>query len=129
MDDKCLLFGEETGSTEASKQFHNLLSAPTVETFVLAAKDGMQQLNLKCWEKRSVTRDQKFKSLNERWFVTSKPSGSNDDGDEEKHIERNSHVKVKVSEGKGVPAIKYFRVLTMYTKLSNKWHMYDKGKQ
>ena len=53
----------------------------------------------------------------------------NDDGDEEKHIERNSHVKVNVSEGKGVPAIKDFLVLTIYTKLSNKWHVCNKGKQ
>eukprot|EP00957_Ditylum_brightwellii_P098117 7475292-Ditylum_brightwellii.AAC.1 len=107
-DDECLLF---------------------VEAFVLAAKDGVQQLNLKIWEKGSVTCDQKFKSLNECWFVTSKSSWSNDDGDEEKQIECNAHVKVKVSEGKGVPAIKDFRVLTIYTKLSNKWHVCDKGKQ
>eukprot|EP00957_Ditylum_brightwellii_P043235 3276348-Ditylum_brightwellii.AAC.1 len=88
----------------------------------------MQQLNLKGWEKGSFTRDQKFKSLNERWFVTSKPRGPNDDGDEEKHIECNSHVKVKVSEGRGVSAIKDFCVLTIYTKLSNKWHVCYKGK-
>ena len=47
-------------------------------------------------------------------------------------IERNTHVKVEISEGRGpsaMKAVENYRVLAIYTKSYNKWFLCDHGKQ
>lgn len=90
----------------------------------------MQLLHIKGRDKGSITGEQKLKSLNERWFSKHKmtPSGSDDDGDRDENtfIQRNSHIKVRVSGGSGSSAIsdvEDFQVLEVYTKKYNRWQI------
>ena len=49
-----------------------------------------------------------------------------------KIIQRNTHVKVEISEGRGASAMKAvedYRVLGIYTKTYNKWFVCEEGKQ
>jgi hypothetical protein len=97
-----------------------------------AARNGMQLLHLKRREVGSVTKDQKFKSISERWFTKSKEKDGTGDNDGLQYIERNSLVRVKVTEGKGHDAIsgeEEFRALPIYTKSGKSWHICSKGKQ
>ena len=132
-DDTALLSGNnEQDTTDASKQLRKLLSASTMGQMLEAARNGMQLLHLKRREVGSVTKDQKFKSISERWFTKSKEKDGTGDNDGLQYIDRNSLVRVKVTEGKGHDAIsgeEEFRVLTIYTKNGKSWHICSKGKQ
>ena len=132
-DETDLLSGnDELDTTGASRQLRNLLSASTMGQMLDIATRGIQLLHLKNREVGSVTKDQKFKSISERWFTKTKEIDGSGDNDGLQYIERNSLVRTRLVEGKGNAAIsgeEDFRVLTVYTKNGKSWHICSKGKQ
>jgi hypothetical protein len=133
-DDQALLSGaDEIDTTEAAKQLRNLFSASALGDMLESVARGMALLSLKGRESGSVTKDQKFKSISERWFTKAKDRDNADDNvDGLKYIERNTLVRIKLVEGKGINAMtgeEDFRVLTVYTKNGKCWHVCNKVKQ
>ena len=129
------LFDDSRDQHSVLEDLLALVSASTVEDLSDAALKGMKSLNLK--KTGSVSHDTKHKSLRERWFTAAPPRPAEDSSSEasspdEKIIQRNTHVKVEISEGRGASAMKAvedYRVLGIYTKSYNKWFVCEEGKQ
>ena len=95
-DDSILFGNDDNGSTEAAKQFRNMLLAPTMQDILEATSEGMQILQMKSREEGSITKDQKFKSLSERWFVKAEPKDDSlDNANEEEETYIETRVRTK----------------------------------
>jgi hypothetical protein len=79
----------------------------------------MKHPSLKWRETGSVTKDQKFNSISEHWFLKTKDwHGDDVSADGSKFIKRNTRVRVKLVEGNGINAMsgeEEFCVVTVFT--------------
>ena len=121
LPDKC--------ESKVASNLQSLLSMSSLDDLIPEFEEGMRNLQIGK-DKGSFTLDQKTKSLTGRWFSgksDANAKSSEDDGTTE-YIERNSHVRIEVSEG-GNTQKTDFRVLGIYTKHYNKWYLCDIGRQ
>ena len=95
-----------------------LLNADDVQEMAYAAREGVAKLPGKT--KGSITYDRKHKSLKERWMSSDSTPVTEDDANPgQVIIERNTQVRVEVSEGRGKKKkkeVKDFRVLALFMK-------------
>ena len=133
VDSDTILFAEdgETGSTAASRKFRAVSLASSLDDLVMASKEGVECLQMKRNEKGSTTGDQKFQFLTGRWCAKSSTittTGNDVNIQDAKTIERNNRMQVTVTQGSGAASISAredVRVLGVYTKYENKWHIAD----
>ena len=107
-----------------------LLNSVTIRDMLDAAREGIAELHIK--RTGSMNWERKYKSLKERWLSPANQPAESQVSMSEKYIERNMHVKVDISEGRGIlgqQEVQGYRVLGLFTKTYNKWFLCDIGKQ
>ena len=97
----------------------------------MAEATGLAIADISVKQTGSASLDTKAKSLRERWMGSRTTADDAHDG-KGKVIQRNMHVKLEISEGRGAKkkvAVENYIVKCVYTKTYNKWMPCDVGKQ
>ena len=116
--------------SEVISKLNALLNSVTIPDMLDAAREGIAELHIK--RTGSMNWERKYKSLKERWLSPANRPAESQVSMSEKYIERNMHVKVDISEGRGALAqqvVQDYRVLGLFTKTYNKWFLCDIGRQ